>query len=78
VACRGSVEAPPGIESVILWRVHHPDGSLAAEYSENLQTKAAAAAVQFRLALNDATGRWRLVAKEAISGQQAVHPIVVR
>ena len=78
VACRVSVEAPPGIESVILWRVHRPDGSLAAEYSENLQTKAAAAAVQFRLALNDATGTWRLVAKEAISGQQAVHPIVVR
>lgn len=78
VSCRLAIEAGQKLDTVLLFRVYRPGGELAHEYSENLETKDGVAARTFRLALNDPPGRWRIVATDAVSGQRAVHELVVR
>jgi hypothetical protein len=51
--------------------VFSPDGTQHSLYSTNLDTRNGAGAGQFRLALNDAVGTWRLVATDVISGARA-------
>jgi len=78
VPCRLAVEAAQKLDTVLLFRVYRPGGEPAHEYSENLETKGGVAAGNFRVALNDPPGRWRIVVTDAVSGQRAVHELVVR
>ena len=66
-----SVDAAPGSKAVLLVRVYKPDGSLAREYSENLEATGGKAVSGFHLALNDPPGEWKLVATEAVSGRSS-------
>lgn len=56
---------------VVKVEVFSPDGKKQALYRANLDTRAGAGSGQFRLALNDAPGTWRLVATDVISGEKA-------
>ncbi len=78
VKCRVAIEAGRGVDTVVLFRVERPDGGRAHEYSENLETRGGSAEKTFRVALNDAAGRWRITATDAISGRRAVHEFTVR
>jgi hypothetical protein len=51
----------------VLW----PDGSLRTYYSRNLDTVAGKAEMEVPLALNDATGTWRLRVKDIATGTTA-------
>ena len=66
-----AVDAGQGVTSVVLARVYRPDGSLAREYSENLETREGVASSGFHPALSDPKGAWKVVATEAVSGQTA-------
>ena len=65
------VDAGEGVNPIVVMRVYRPDGTLAREYSENLEAKGGAAAAGFHLALNDPVGLWKLVAIDVASGKQA-------
>jgi len=78
VSCRMRVGGGQNQDWVILFRLYRPDGSLAHEYSDNLAARAGSASVEFRLALNDPPGRWRLAATEAVSGRRAERVLNVR
>lgn len=78
VTCKVKLEAGKGLDSVILFRVYRPGGAPAHEYSENLETRGAAATKTFRTALNDTPGRWRITVIDALSGQRASREFTVR
>jgi len=59
-------------------KVYRPDGTLAREYSENLEAKGGAAEASFHLALNDPVGAWKLVATDAASGGRATLAVMVQ
>ncbi len=66
-----TVDAGAGVETALRVWVYRPGEALAREYSTTLRTQSGKATGSFPLALNDPAGRWRIVAREAISGQEA-------
>ena len=56
---------------VVKLEVFTPEGEKHALYSTNLDTRGGLGSGRFRLALNDAPGRWRLVATDVVSGATA-------
>lgn len=55
-----------------------PDGSEAEDYAQNLIVDDGSAAGTIPLALNDATGTWRIIARSALSGKTAEGSFEVR
>ena len=78
VRCEVAVEGHSGFDTVVLFRVYRPDGSLAREYSENLETKSSRTVATFHTALNDPPGQWRLTATEVVSGRTASLALTLR
>ena len=73
-----NVGAAKPARHVVKVEVFSPDGGKSLRkalphtlYSTNLDTRAGAGSGQFRLALNDAVGVWRLVVTDVISGEKA-------
>lgn len=58
------------VRHVVKIEVFGPDGKKPL-YCRNLDARAGVGEGEFRLALNDASGRWRLVATEVFSGARA-------
>jgi hypothetical protein len=56
---------------VVKIEVFAPDGEKQSAYSRNIDTRGGAGSGRFRLALNDLTGTWRIVATDVISGASA-------
>ena len=56
---------------VVKMEVFAPNGEKQFAYSTNLDVKHGQGAGQFRLALSDAPGTWRLVATDVMSGASA-------
>lgn len=71
------LQAGRGFDSVVRFRVYRPDGTLAREYSENLETRGGAAEAGFHVAVNDPPGRWRVTATEAATGARAFLTLAV-
>ncbi len=58
--------------------VYRPDGSEYADYARNLYLGEQGFTGEFRLALNDPTGAWKIVARDVCSGAQAVTTFTVK
>jgi len=63
--------AAKAAKHVVKIEVFTPGGEKHFAYSKNLDTRNGAGAGQFRLALNDTLGAWRVVATDVISGASA-------
>lgn len=71
-------DAERSFRHVFAVRVYAPDGSLQHMYGANLDGPEGAASGGFRLAHNDPTGEWRIVASDAATGVTAETRVRVR
>jgi hypothetical protein len=56
---------------VVKLEVYGPDGEQRSVYSRNFSVRGGVGAIEFRLALNDAPGTWRVIATDVLSGARA-------
>jgi hypothetical protein len=67
----------PGSFDVIHFEVVDPDGNLVAHYSGNLLAPRGAAVAMLPLAVNDKTGRWKIRARDVLTGAVAATELAV-
>ncbi|UCC68812.1 MAG: beta-galactosidase, partial [Armatimonadota bacterium] len=66
------------VRHVLKLEVFGPGGKKRPLYSRNVDARGGAAKGEFRLALNDAAGKWRLVVTDVFSGEKAEKSWTVR
>ena len=66
--CGGLIPVDLSVAHVAVW---DPAGSLARHYSGNVTVRDGRAAYRIPFALNDASGLWRVQARDVISGLTA-------
>lgn len=73
-----SGRAGDGVAEAVHVTVLRPDGTEAEDYAQNLIVRDTPATGTIPLALNDATGTWRVIARSALSGKTAEGTFEVR
>ncbi len=73
-----SVQAQPGLATVVRLSAIGPDGKPRPWYDANVTIKEGRGSATFVPALNDPPGKWRFTATEIISGAGAAVPVVVK
>jgi hypothetical protein len=66
------------VRHVLKLEVLGPDGAKRSLYSRNIETRGGVARSQFRMALNDEPGKWRIMVTDVFSGESAEKSWTVR
>ena len=71
VSCHISMTPEKG-QGVVRLEVFDPDGNLSNCYTDNISLKDGKASLPIKTAFNDKTGRWKVLARDVISGKETV------